>query len=80
MADKGLLTISDGETKNTIKRQVNESLRKRVVVFRDVEMFAGNINDSAPVAPSNLPIPPFGLTEEELRTQVYRSNRSIQAH
>lgn len=55
MADRGLLVISYGESKNTIKRQVDSNRRPRVIVLRDLSLFQNDLDHSdmfcAPIAP-----------------------------
>lgn len=85
MADRGLIQISHGESKNTVKRQVDQKRRPRVLVFRDFTLFQDNfdeLNSETAPAPrdNNTAISPFGVTAQELSTKVYRSVKPIQAH
>ncbi|MGE3607987.1 MAG: bifunctional DNA primase/polymerase [Bacteriovoracaceae bacterium] len=85
LRDRGLISTSVEEKKNTVKRQVDTNQRPRVLIFKDFSLFRDDldvVNDiKAPFAPEKSPVlQPFGVTAEELNSKVYRSSTPIVAH
>ena len=68
LAQKKLITISQGEGKNLVKKTVLGGGRHRVVVFPNKEIFnAAPLAPEAPVVPGSAGAPPAGKPEVEQR-------------